>query len=56
MAAVSEAPAIPLVGPIEDLSDLDLADLCDATEAAIIDGGGFGWLTPPSRHVLERYW
>ena len=35
---------------------MDLADLCDVTEAAIIDGGGFGWLTPPSRRVLERYW
>ncbi len=56
MAAVSEAPATHQVGPIEDISDLDLADLCDATEAAIIDGGGFGWLTPPSRRVLERYW
>ena len=56
MAAVSEATATLSVGPIEAFSDLELADLCDATEAAIIDGGGFGWLTPPSRHMLERYW
>ncbi len=56
MAAVSEAAATLSVGPIEAFSDLELADLCDATEAAIIDGGGFGWLTPPSRHMLERYW
>ena len=56
MAAVSENPMTGSVGWIEEISDSDLADLCDATEAAIIDGGGFGWLSPPSRQVLERYW
>ena len=56
MAAVSETPATRSVGCIDEISDADLADLCDATEAAIIDGGGFGWLTPPSRQLLERYW
>lgn len=34
----------------------DLDDLCDATERAISEGGGFGWLTPPPREVLEAYW
>src|ERR1700685_4383444 len=34
----------------------DLDDLCEATEAAIVEGGGFGWLKPPPRHVLENYW
>lgn len=34
----------------------DLADLCDAAEAAIRAGGGFGWLTPPPRQVMEAYW
>jgi ribosomal protein S18 acetylase RimI-like enzyme len=34
----------------------DLHDLCDAAEAAITDGGGFGWLRPPPRHVMEAYW
>jgi ribosomal protein S18 acetylase RimI-like enzyme len=34
----------------------DLHDLCDAAEAAILDGGGFGWLKPPPRHVMETYW
>ena len=34
----------------------DLHDLCDATEAAIRDGGGFGWLKPPPRHVMETFW
>ncbi len=39
-----------------ELSDGDIADLCDAAETAILDGGGFGWLKPPPRAVLERYW
>ena len=34
----------------------DLHDLCDATEAAILDGGGFGWLAPPPREIMESYW
>jgi ribosomal protein S18 acetylase RimI-like enzyme len=34
----------------------DLHDLCDAAEAAILDGGGFGWLAPPPRDVMETYW
>ncbi len=41
---------------LEALESADLADLCDATETAILDGGGFGWLVPPPREVLERYW
>ncbi|RMD64213.1 MAG: GNAT family N-acetyltransferase [Alphaproteobacteria bacterium] len=34
----------------------DLHDLCDAAEAAIRQGGGFGWLSPPPREVMEAYW
>ena len=34
----------------------DLNDLCDATEASISDGNGFGWLDPPPRNRLEAYW
>jgi len=34
----------------------DLHDLCDAAEAAIQHGGGFGWLTPPPRQTMEAYW
>ena len=34
----------------------DLDDLCEATESAIMEGGGFGWLKPPPRQVLENYW
>lgn len=34
----------------------DLHDLCDAADAAILDGGGFGWLRPPPRQIMETYW
>ena len=35
------------IEPLEEVSDDDLEDLCDAAESAILDGGGFGWLKPP---------
>ena len=38
-----------------ELSDDDLAALCEAADAAIIEGGGFGWINPPGRQALERY-
>ena len=41
---------------ITEFSGPDLHDLCDAAEAAIADGGGFGWLKAPQRHVMETYW
>ncbi|MEO0392936.1 MAG: GNAT family N-acetyltransferase [Pseudomonadota bacterium] len=44
---------------VEDLDSFrpgDLPDLCQAAEAAILDGGGFGWLRPPERDVFERFW
>ena len=41
---------------VDDLRAADLSDLCDAAELAITDGGGFGWLAPPPRDVLEAYW
>ena len=40
---------------LEEFVDADLHALCEATDAAIIDGGGFGWLTPPGRRALETY-
>ena len=43
------------IEPLEEVSDDDLEDLCDAAESAILDGGGFGWLKPPPRAVLGRY-
>lgn len=41
---------------VSELSAVDLEDLCDATDAAITDGGGFGWVKLPSREILERFW
>lgn len=40
----------------EQLSANDMNDLCDATDAAIEDGGGFGWVELPARETLENYW
>ena len=37
-------------------SGTDLDDLCEATESAILEGGGFGWIKAPPRQVLENYW
>ena len=36
-------------------TDEDLNALCEATDAAIIDGGGFGWVQPPGRRAMEGY-
>ena len=40
---------------VTKLEDDDLQALCEATNAAILDGGGFGWVTPPGQQALERY-
>src|SRR5688500_12815023 len=34
----------------------DLNDLCEAADLAIRDGGGFSWVDPPPRAVMERDW
>lgn len=51
-------PNAPAVGVAElhRFQGSDLHDLCEATELAIEDGGGFGWVEVPGREVLERYW
>ncbi len=49
-------PAAIMAERVSELTQYDLNDLCDATEAAILDGGGFGWIRPPARQVLEQYW
>jgi ribosomal protein S18 acetylase RimI-like enzyme len=51
---VIEEPEL-LVEHIKRFTDDDLHTLCEATDAAIIDGGGFGWVTPPGRRALETY-
>ena len=47
---------VATVEQVNELSEADLNDLCDATDEAIQAGGGFGWITLPSREILERYW
>ncbi len=47
---------VPTVERVTQFTRADLNDLCDATEAAIEGGGGFGWLNLPPRETLERYW
>ncbi len=56
--AKEEAAFSPAVSiqPATRLDAADLHDLCEATDMAIIDGGGFGWVAPPPRETLEAYW
>ena len=56
MATGGERQVEATVERLTALGTADLHDLCDAAEAAIQDGGGFGWLAPPPRHVMESYW
>ncbi len=55
MAEREKTPAVTVEQPLE-LGPADLSDLADAAELAILDGGGFGWVLPPPREVMERYW
>lgn len=41
---------------VERLATADMNDLVDATEVAIKDGLGFGWIKVPPRERLEAYW
>ncbi len=62
---ISDFPPVPDSGgaeghshSVERVSEFDaddLAALCDAANAAIIDGGGFGWVQPQMRTALESY-
>jgi hypothetical protein len=48
---------VMLVERVEQLAGNELNDLCDATDAAIEGGGGFGWLQCARiATMLERYW
>ena len=49
-------PAKIKVETVTTLKPGDLEDLCDSTELAIIEGGGFGWINVPARKILENYW
>ena len=44
-----------LVEIAQSLSEPDLEDLCEATNAAIIEGGGFGWVQSQDRAALARH-
>jgi ribosomal protein S18 acetylase RimI-like enzyme len=53
---MSDAPAPEvLIERLAEFTEDDLHALCEATDAAIIDGGGFGWINPPGRLALESY-
>ncbi len=52
MATMSHTLAVERA---EALEPHDLAALCDATNAAIVEGGGFGWVGAQSRSALERH-
>jgi ribosomal protein S18 acetylase RimI-like enzyme len=49
-------PVSVSVEKLDGFSGADLEDLCEATEAAIEEGGGFGWVKKPPRETLEKYW
>ncbi len=53
--SATSPPPSQSVDRAANMSDDDLAALCEAADAAIIDGGGFGWVNPPGRKALERY-
>jgi RimJ/RimL family protein N-acetyltransferase len=54
MSAAVQVPVLS-VERVGELHDDDLSALCEATNAAILDGGGFGWINPPGQAALERY-
>lgn len=51
----AKPPPLLSVERVAEFTDDDLQALCEATDAAIIEGGGFGWINPPGRANLERY-
>ena len=44
-----------LVERATELDDEDLQALCEAADAAILEGGGFGWVKSPGRLALTSY-
>jgi ribosomal protein S18 acetylase RimI-like enzyme len=53
--ALASVRHVAAVERLAEFTDDDLHALCEAADAAIIDGGGFGWISPPGRLALERY-
>jgi ribosomal protein S18 acetylase RimI-like enzyme len=56
MSPQTTLPVSISVEKVERIGGNDLTNLCEATEAAIEEGGGFGWVTKPPRQMLEKYW
>jgi ribosomal protein S18 acetylase RimI-like enzyme len=56
MAPVTTKKPATAIERLTAFAGNDLDDLCAATEAAIVGGGGFGWVKVPQRTVLEKYW
>ncbi len=44
-----------LVERATELHEDDMQALCEAADAAIIEGGGFGWVKSPGRLALQSY-
>ena len=44
------------VDVLRSINPTDLADLCNVTEQAIKNGGGFGWLKVPTTGELKKFW
>lgn len=53
---VKEAPTTVVERLGRFVRRADLIELCEATQAAIRDGNGIGWLAPPPLERLEAYW
>ena len=43
------------VARVTDWTEDDLSQICEAADAAVLEGGGFGWLKSPGRRALESY-
>ena len=54
-ASAAAAPPELSVERLSEFSEEDLPNLCEAAHSAILEGGGFGWVTPPGRLALESY-
>ncbi|MFT8719894.1 1-(5-phosphoribosyl)-5-[(5-phosphoribosylamino)methylideneamino]imidazole-4-carboxamide isomerase [Acetobacter sp.] len=55
MASLSPDNAAITAERVDELDEEDLQSLCESVDAAVIAGGGFGWVKPQGRSVLERY-
>ena len=44
-----------LVERVSELPDDDMQALCESADAAILEGGGFGWVKSPGRLAMQSY-